>query len=72
MRHFAPLILVLAMAGCTSSWADLAEDATPSFRSGPCGPELVWRKEVAVYDAAIVEGVVVVKQKCKAEQEATP
>ena len=64
MRYLS--IILLLLAGCASSgqWGDLVQDATPTFRTGPCGPELVWTKEVAVYDTAVVEGRVVVKKKC--------
>ena len=66
---WALLILCAALSGCASSgaldWPALARGATPEFRTGNCGPEVVWIKTVAVYETAEVEARLIVRPKCK-------
>lgn len=61
----------LFLGGCSAAgkpapvdWPALIQDAAPSFESGKCGPALVWTKEIAVYDSAIVEGKLTIRRQC--------
>jgi len=62
------LIVLPLIAGCastpTTSYSDLLKDATPSFKSGSCGPELEWTKTLQVTGSVEVEGIVRVKAVC--------
>lgn len=74
------VVLSLAAGGCATTgedsrridWTDLADKAAPSFEAGECGPALVWRKEVAVYEEVVVEGVLTVRRKCEAKPPSNP
>lgn len=71
MANYRLLIVVLTTmcGGCATQpsatdWATLASEATPTFRQGPCGTEVVWSKSIGLYETAEVEGVVIVRPKC--------
>ena len=69
MRRLTPILALLTLAGCATSgavdWTALAVDAAPEFKTGPCGSELRWTKTIAVHDAAEIEGVLIVRPRCK-------
>ena len=71
MRMIAIIMgLGLVLAGCGSSmdWTALAVDAVPEFKPGGCGPELRWVKTIAVHSTAEIEGVLIVRPRCKDDQ----
>ena len=69
MKRLIPILALLTLAGCATSgaadWTALAIDAAPEFKPGPCGSELRWSKTIAVHDAAEIEGVLIVRPRCK-------
>ena len=71
IKAVAPVIIALGaslLLGCSGSqkvdWAGLATEAAPEFRKGPCGPEVVWTKDLEVYADVEVVGELTVRRKC--------
>lgn len=67
---FVLLLTACALPACATNtakpidWTDLAVEAAPDFRMGECGPELVWTRDIAIYDRVEVEGQLTVRPKC--------
>ncbi len=70
MRRILIVLALLCLPACAGSkpaavdWPALIQDAAPTFEAGKCGPQIVWLKEVAVYDSAVIEGKLTVRRKC--------
>lgn len=62
------IIIALVLGGCSGAqktdWAGLAVDATPEFKAGKCGPEVVWTKDLEVYADVEVVGQLTLRRKC--------
>lgn len=67
------LALALALTACVSKpaaprgpvdWPSIVARAAPEYRPGECGPELVWREDVAIYEKVEIEGTIVIRRKC--------
>lgn len=62
------IIIALVLGGCsgaqTTDWTSLASEATPTFKQGKCGAELVWTKDLEVYSDVEVEGQLTIRKKC--------